>query len=331
MRAARVHSSLAVISALLLASGAASTCLAQAVAAASGRAHETRVLTNADVVQMLKSGFSDSAVIAVIQKATTQFDLSSASLAELRYAGVSDSVVVAMLESGNRAPGAASPPATAAPAPATAAPAPAAPTSEPGAAPVVTPEPAVPPEPRPLAPPRELSSRARRGGIFGLSLGGHYAWVIDEGLGESSGETENRFGAALGLLAGGHLGRRVALLADLHASLWPETDEFEAAALVSLGPAVRVFPVSHLFLQGGVSFALAVQNNPDDPYGDDPQTWLGPAGHLGVGVELTSGRGRFALELLARLDLAYLSQTDCEGCDAATLGRATGQLAFTWY
>jgi hypothetical protein len=123
MRVVRALESLALVSGLLLASHAATPCLAQtAPAEPIGQAEASSVLTNVDVVQMLKSGFADSTVIAVIQKAKTRFDLTSAALAELRYAGVPDSVIVAMVESAGAAPNAPAPPAP--PAPVVAAPPP---------------------------------------------------------------------------------------------------------------------------------------------------------------------------------------------------------------
>ncbi len=321
MRAARVLSSLAVAALLLFARGAVAASLAQATASPAGPADGTSVLTNADVVRMLKSGFSDSAVIAVIQKARTRFDLSSASLAELRYAGVSDAVIVAMLESGERTAG---PPAT---------PTPAAPAPERVVAPQPAPRPGpeadekAPVEKAPVESEEGAEQEASRGGgVFGLALGGNYAFFVDQGFSDD----EPRFGGSLGLQVGGHVGRSAVILADIHASLWPETDTYETAALFSVGPAVRFSPVPHLSFEGGISFAVAVPSFHDDPGWDD-SPWLGPAGHLRLGIELTNGRSRFALELAGRFDLAYLNQYDCEGCDAVTLGRATTQLAFTWY
>ncbi len=323
MRAARLLASLAAIAGLLLTSGAAATCLAQAAAEPAHPADGARILSNADVVQMLRSGFSDRAVIAVVQRSVTRFDLSSASLAELRYAGVSDSVIVAMLDSENAAAVA---PATPAPAPTPAAPSP---------APAVAPRPATPPRPRPLeSVGDEKKDAPRSGAVFGLTLGGHYVRVLDDGRDEDSfedqdlGDDEPRFGASLGLQVGGHVGRRTVLLADIHAALWPETEKYASGGLFSLGPAVRFSPLPRLSFEAGLSLALAMPDW-DDFTNDEP--WLGPAGHLGLGVELTSGRSSFALELLARVDLARLSRSDCDSCEAATLGWVTTQLALTWY
>jgi hypothetical protein len=319
MTAARVLSRLAVIAGLLLASGAGSTCLAQPEEDPAGAADGARVLTNADVVQMLKSGLGDDAVIAAIQKARTEFDLGSSSLAELRYAGVSDSVIVAMLASR-----AAQPPASpnAAPAPA-----------EPATAPVVAPPPTPPAETRPVerAAAEKAADRPRGGGVFGLALGGHSVLVLDDdGVDEDGFDDDDpRFGASLGLQVGGHVARHTVILADIHAALWPETETYTSGGLFSLGPAVRFSPVRRLSLEGGVSFAVATPDW-DNFTNEDP--WLGPAGHLGLGMELTSGRSSFALELRARFDLAYLSPPfECDSCDASALGWASAQLAFTWY
>jgi hypothetical protein len=295
---------------LLLAGGIATTCWAQSASGGgTGEADGARVLANADVVQMLKAGFSDDAAIAVIQKAKTRFDLSPAALAELRYAGVSNSVIVAMVESAGGVPNAPAPPA----------PIPAPP------APVVAPTPQPPPEPPPLEDANreenENKHDFRRGGVFGLSLGGTYAFATSEG----ADEMDTRFGGSLGLQAGGHAGKRAVILADIFASIWPETDDLYSGGIVSLGPAVRFLPVPRLSVDFGVSFALETVDL------EDPDVWLGPAGHLGLGFELTPGRSNFALALQARFDLAYLSRSDCDSCDSVTEGRATTQLAFTWY
>jgi hypothetical protein len=312
MRVARLLPSLALGAGLLLASGAVSTCLAQVAANPPGTPDSSRILTNADIVQMLKAGFSDAATIAVIQKARTRFDLGSAALAELRYAGVSDSVIVAMLESGNAAANAPAPPPP--PPPAPAAPEPAA---------VAAPHATTPPEPPPARDDDEAS--LRDGGVFALALGGNYGFVIDQGFSHSFSNIDERFGGALGLQVGGHVGRHAMVLADLQASLWPETDEHDLASLFSVGPAVSVSPVPHLSFEVGASFALAVPDWDDDP-------WLGPAGHFGIGIELTNGHSSFALELRGRVDVAYLLDYGCDhDCDGVTLGRATTQLAFTWY
>ena len=56
-----------------------------------------QILTNADIVKMMKSGIADETIILVIQKTPNKFDTSSDSLIELRKAGVSDAVIRAVL------------------------------------------------------------------------------------------------------------------------------------------------------------------------------------------------------------------------------------------
>jgi hypothetical protein len=173
MRVARVLEGFAFTLGMLLASRAATPCLAQAASAGSpGQAEASSVLTNADIVGMLKSGFSDGAVIAVIQKARTRFDLSRATLAELRYAGVPDSVIVAMVESAGATPGAPS-----APAPAMAAPSPTPVVA--ALPPVVAPAPPPTPEPRPLEEMPEPSEPSRPHVSVKLGGGGSYLLVGD--------------------------------------------------------------------------------------------------------------------------------------------------------
>jgi hypothetical protein len=171
MSVARVASSLALIAGMLLVSQAATPCLAEA--------EGSTALTNADVVQMLKSGFSDSAAIAVIQKAKTRFDLSSAALAELRYAGVTDSVIVAMVESAGGAPNVPAMPAPTAlpppPAPVTTP----APVTAPPPSRVVAPAPPPTPEPHALQGMPEIRKPSRPHVSFKLGGGGSYLLVGD--------------------------------------------------------------------------------------------------------------------------------------------------------
>jgi hypothetical protein len=56
-----------------------------------------RTLTNADVVNMVKSGIGDQTIILTIQKGATKFDTSPNGLIELKKAGVSDAVLDSML------------------------------------------------------------------------------------------------------------------------------------------------------------------------------------------------------------------------------------------
>jgi hypothetical protein len=59
---------------------------------------DDRALTNADVVKMSQSHFSDATLIAVIQTHKVAFDVSSDGLMALKKAGVSDAVIHAMVD-----------------------------------------------------------------------------------------------------------------------------------------------------------------------------------------------------------------------------------------
>ncbi len=68
------------------------------VGSASATAQEApHVVTNADVVNMAKSGVGDQTIILMIQKGTPKFDTSSDAVIGLKKAGVSDAVLNAML------------------------------------------------------------------------------------------------------------------------------------------------------------------------------------------------------------------------------------------
>jgi hypothetical protein len=56
-----------------------------------------RVLTNADIINMAKSGIGEQTIILTIQKASTKFDTTPEALVQLKTAGVSDAVLNAML------------------------------------------------------------------------------------------------------------------------------------------------------------------------------------------------------------------------------------------
>jgi hypothetical protein len=56
-----------------------------------------RILTNADIINMAKSGIGDQIIILSIQKAVTKFDTSPDALIQLKAAGVSDAVMSAMM------------------------------------------------------------------------------------------------------------------------------------------------------------------------------------------------------------------------------------------
>jgi hypothetical protein len=157
----------------------------------------------------------------------------------------------------------------------------------------------------------------RRGWVLDLSLGGGYTYNIEQGTYKDG----SRFGGSLGILFGHHTGEDLAVLADIHLVAWPEMSSYRSAGLVGAGPALRLFPGGRMSFEGGLSWETAMPN------WDWENPWFGPAGHLAVGYEISKGGGRFALELRARFDLAYL--TTIVGSGAAhpvTLGRAESQL-----
>lgn len=62
-------------------------------------------LTNADVVDMVQAGLSESTVILSIKNSGTNFDTSPQALIELKKKGVSQGIMDAMLSAGGVAPG----------------------------------------------------------------------------------------------------------------------------------------------------------------------------------------------------------------------------------
>ena len=68
-----------------------------------------RQLTNADVINMVKAGVPQSAIVTSIQSTPTQFDLSPNGLGSLRRAGVSQAILGAMQASGGAASGSVAP------------------------------------------------------------------------------------------------------------------------------------------------------------------------------------------------------------------------------
>src|SRR5688500_16063695 len=58
----------------------------------------TQVLTNKDVVEMMKAGLAADIVLAKIKSSETNFDTSPAALAELKAANVPDNVILAMVK-----------------------------------------------------------------------------------------------------------------------------------------------------------------------------------------------------------------------------------------
>ena len=72
-----------------------------------GNAQETSqnnqtVLTNNDILQMVKLGFSVELISAKIKSSKTQFDTSPAVLMEIKQGGVSESILVTMVEAGGK-------------------------------------------------------------------------------------------------------------------------------------------------------------------------------------------------------------------------------------
>lgn len=58
-----------------------------------------KILGNDDIVSLVRAGLSDEAVIALIQKSETQFDLSPDALIKLSNTGVSNAVIEVMIKS----------------------------------------------------------------------------------------------------------------------------------------------------------------------------------------------------------------------------------------
>ncbi|HZB47289.1 MAG TPA: hypothetical protein VE360_18660 [Pyrinomonadaceae bacterium] len=79
----------AVLSAAVLLQGAAARAQAQ-------RADE-QVLTNASVIKLVRGGFSERAVIAIINSRPARFDLTTERLIELKKSRVSERVILAMI------------------------------------------------------------------------------------------------------------------------------------------------------------------------------------------------------------------------------------------
>src|SRR5258708_35111984 len=54
-------------------------------------------LTNASIIKLVRAGFKDKTVIAIIHSRTNRFDLGPDRLIELKHNGVSENVILAML------------------------------------------------------------------------------------------------------------------------------------------------------------------------------------------------------------------------------------------
>lgn len=75
--------------------------LCSAVTSAGAQEKPETVLTNASIVKLVRAGFKEKTVIALIRNRPTQFDLSPDRLIELKRSGVSETVMLVMLESEN--------------------------------------------------------------------------------------------------------------------------------------------------------------------------------------------------------------------------------------
>lgn len=75
------------------------------LAAGTAAPQASQVLTNDDIIQMVKGGLSANLITSQIRSATTRFDLSTAELIRLSKAGVPENVIAAMRIPGNAAPG----------------------------------------------------------------------------------------------------------------------------------------------------------------------------------------------------------------------------------
>jgi hypothetical protein len=68
-----------------------------AAARAQAQRAEEQVLTNASVIKLVRGGFSDKAVIAIINSRPARFDLTTERLIELKKSRVSERVILAMI------------------------------------------------------------------------------------------------------------------------------------------------------------------------------------------------------------------------------------------
>lgn len=67
------------------------------VPASSAQQRELPPLTNAGVIKLVRAGFKDKTVIAIIQTRASRFDLAPDRLIELKKSGVSENVILAMI------------------------------------------------------------------------------------------------------------------------------------------------------------------------------------------------------------------------------------------
>lgn len=69
---------------------------------APGLAQGSKPLTNDDIIQMVKAGFSDETITKAIESSECNFDVSLQGLLGLKFGGVSEKVINAMLSASNR-------------------------------------------------------------------------------------------------------------------------------------------------------------------------------------------------------------------------------------
>lgn len=81
---------------------------AAALAAMSASAAQAETLSNASVVDLVKIGLGDEAVVAKIKGSEAEYDTSTGALINLKSQGVSSAVIAAMIEAANRKAAAAS-------------------------------------------------------------------------------------------------------------------------------------------------------------------------------------------------------------------------------
>src|SRR5918912_4566260 len=72
-------------------------CLIFSVLTAQAQTQESEALTNASIVKLVRAGFKEKTVIAIIRSRPSRFDLAPDRLIELKRNGVSENVILAML------------------------------------------------------------------------------------------------------------------------------------------------------------------------------------------------------------------------------------------
>jgi len=71
----------------------------QESAQAKSESTPERLLTNKDIIQLVKAGLSEDIIVSLIRKSATRFDLTPEALIELKQEGVGDLIIKAMIES----------------------------------------------------------------------------------------------------------------------------------------------------------------------------------------------------------------------------------------